>query len=734
MSDFKINSFSEYVLRTPLFPLSAYLGLLKGYSSEKAVEFYKDPVIKEAINLASPELRQQLDKWAAEMPTLSQEKKTGLELSFLKYVARMSSRCTPFGLFAGCSVGSLHTAATHITLNSITEHTRFTQFDMQYWVAMLQDTAKRKKVAPHLKYFPNSSIYEIGDFFRFIEYKYVGTKREHTISALRKSDLLKQILLQRKSGRTVDEMVLFLAADASEKKEAQAFIQQLISFQFLVSELDAAVTGTDEWKRVFSILDTIPLFGKEIRLLENLKEKLSDLDATLVPKKESYEQVKQTIEAIETRYEEKYLFQTDLNTATLSNNLNKNVSRKVLKAIQFLNGIQVQKKSENLENFKKAFLKRYESKEMPLATVLDTEIGIGYLQNQEMNDTHEILENFSFRPKQSKEKKQIWTAFDYILQKKLHNCLFNNEENIVLTEKDFPDFDDHFKNTPITFSVMIELFNEDKIALTSAGNISAAKLLGRFCNGNTAIHNLTKEIVKKEEEYHHDKILAEIVHIPESRTGNILKRPILRKHEISYLCTPGVARENNLDLDDLYIAVKSQKIVLRSRKHNKEVLPYLSNAHNFSKNSLPLYHFLGDLGLQHKKPAYSFSWGVLETDYDFFPRVIYNDIILSKAKWRVRKEEIVSFYQTDQKLLTEAFFNWRSGRNIPRFANWVHSDNTLLFDFESPIGIALFLNAVKQKEDFFLEEFLFTEKSVVKNNTGDSFSNQIILSYFKEKV
>lgn len=732
MPDFKIKCFSEYVLRTPLFPLSSYFELIENYTSKKAIELYQDSV-KEAINLASPELREQLDRWASESSTLSDEKKTALELTFIKYIARMSSRCTPFGLFAGCSVGSLD-AETNITLKPIENHKRFTQFDMQYWIAMLQDLAKREETAVHLKYFPNSSIYEIGDFFRYIEYKYIDTKREHTISALRKSDLLKQILSEAKSGISIDEMILFLADDESEKEDARAFVTQLISFQFLISELDAVVTGSDEWKRIADILHKVPNFRDELQLLQNLKAKLAALDTVLIPSNGLYEKIKLDLNRIGTDYEEKHLFQTDLNITAVKNNLNAAVSRKVLKAVQFLNGIQTQKEFQNMENFKKAFIERYESKEMPLTTVLDTEIGIGYLQNHDMNDTHEILENFLFRPKPLKEKKQVWTPQDFILQKKLHDCYINNDKNIVLTENDFPDFDSSLKNTPVTFSAMAEVINDDEIALTSSGNLSAAKLLGRFCNGNKDIHKLTAAIIKKEDEYHDTKILAEIVHIPESRTGNILKRPVLRKHEISYLCTSGTAKEDNLDLDDLYLSIKADKVVLRSKKHNKEVLPCLSNAHNFSSNSLPIYHFLCDLELQNKKPIFSFNWGILESHYVFFPRVIYNNIILCKAKWKIKKEEIAFFDKTNRTELAQEFEKWRVKRNIPRFANWTNFNNTLLFDFESLICIDLFIKSVKQKEEFFLEEFLFTEKSVVKNNAGDPFSNQIILSYYKEKV
>jgi hypothetical protein len=732
MSNFKIKCYSEYILRTPLFSFTSYLKLIQNYSSEKVIEVYNNAIIKEAINLASPELRKGLDKWASDTSELSEDKKKAFELTFLKYLSRMSSRCTPFGLFAGCSVGNLG-SETNIILNSLANHKRFTQFDMHYWVALLQDIAKRKDVAAHLKFFPNTSIYEIDEFYRFVEYKYEGTKREHTISAIRKTDLLKQIQFQAKSGITIDEMIFFLADDESEKEEALEFISQLIAFQFLVSELDATVTGDNEWKKLFSVLNRVSGLHNQIELFKSLEKNLANLDIDLVPSQEIYDTIKKTIDKIKTPYDEKYLFQTDLNIATLSNNLNKNIYNRIFKTIQFLNGIQSPKPVQNLENFKKSFTQRYESREMPLTFVLDTEIGIGYLQNHDMNDHHEILENYLFKAKNTEEKNQPWTSFDFILQNKLQDCIKNKDTSITLSENDFPDFDTDFKDAPVTFSVMIEFYDDENIAVTSTGNISASKLLSRFCNGNEQVFTLTKEIIQKENEYHSDKILAEIVHIPESRIGNIIRRPVLRKHEISYLCAPGVPIEDNLDLNDLWISIQSERIILRSKKHNKEILPCLSNAHNFLTDSLPIYHFLCDLERQNTKPIYSFTWGPLVSNYDFFPRVIYGGIIMSKARWIIKKEEIAGFQKMDENTLVKSFSEWRIKRNIPRFTNLSNSNNTLFFDFETQICITLFLKSVKSMEQCSLDEFLFTDRSIVKNNTGDSFCNQIILSYYKNR-
>jgi len=733
MANYKIEPFSQYVLRTPLFPITFYRSLVEDYSEEKILQQLGNKYVREAISLASPELLENLDKWKLDPIKTSDKKKQSLQLSFLKYIARMSARCTPFGLFSGCSVGRID-SETNIVLEDPKMYSRHTQFDMQFWVAFLQNLAKQKEVIPYLKYFPNNSIYKLGDFYRYVEYKYVKTKREHNLSAIRKSDLLEFLLAKSKSGITIHEMAALLVDDDSELEDALTYINQLIDFQFLVSELDATVTGKKEWERVFTILNKIPVLKSACEVLEKIKPQLSELDSDLTPSPKKYQTIQNEIHNLGIEYDAKYLFQTDLYTDTIQNKLNNTVSRKVYQAIRFLNGIQKREEFDNQASFIKAFNKRYEFQEMPLTSVLDTETGIGYLQNQEMKDTHDLLDKFSFNNKILKKTKP-WTDFDFILERKLKETYSKGETILLLSEEDFPGFVSNWDNAPSTFSVMIECIKKDDneiIAIESSGNVSAAKLLGRFCNGNQSIHNLTTEIIEKENSHFSDKILAEIVHIPESRTGNILKRPVLRDYEIGYLSNFGVSKKYQISLEDLTISIKNNKIILRSKKLKKEIIPCLSNAQDYSYKSLPIYHFLADLQVQNSKPIYNFSWGVLKTHYEYFPRVLYKGIILSKAKWQITKNEIESFYLTDSTFIL--FTEWRLKKKIPRYVNLVHFDNTLLIDFENEIGMKLFLKSVQNHSNFTLEEFLFIEESVTVNKSGENFANQIIMSFYKKQI
>lgn len=730
-----IKSFQNYVIRTPAFSIAVYFELLDNYSFEKLLSIYNDKFLIEALTIASPDLVEALNKYSSDPIRFSIDKKESLEISLLKYLARICSRCTPFGLFAGCSVGSFN-SETNIALNTKEHFTRVTQFDMLFWSALLNDFSNRNDVKPFLTYFPNNSLYSIAEFYRYVEYKYVNKKREYVINAIRKSDYLEMLIEEVKNGLTIDRMVELLVSDASENEEALEFIHELIESQIVVSNLEPTITGLNEFQKVLDIINEIPSLKKESQILEAIKVQLKLLDETICTSNNALFEIKKLINELGINYDDKYLFQTDMNTSSLVNTIDYSVSKKVRQTITFLNGIYKSRSSVNQSNFIKSYEKRYESREMPLTKVLDSELGIGYLNN-EMKDTNPILDKFSFYKKENENNFETWTNYDYILQKKLHESTINKSLQISINENDFPSFELDDTSIPATFSAMIELIkidNQEQIVLDSSGGMSAAKLLGRFCNVNESILDLTNEIIEKEKEYYSGKILAEVVHIPEARTGNILRRPILREYEIPYLSNSEVNTDFKIDINDLIVSIQNNKIIVRSKKLNKEIIPCLSNAHNYGRNSLPIYHFLCDLQSQGNKPIYNFSWGILESHYSFFPRVYYKNVIISKAKWIVTSDEIKAFYKLNDSDLFNEFSIWKNRKNLPRYVNMVQYDNTLLLDFEKEIGIKLFLKSVKTIDKIQLEEFLFTENSIVKNIIGESFTNQFIMSFYNEKA
>jgi len=729
-----IGCFNTFVLRTTLYPIYFYAELIDDYSSSKLFKVLENNFVNEAIKLASPELINEFEKSLSIPCKINSDKQINLELALLKYIARLSSRATPFGFFAGCNTGVLSNA-TSIQMDAIDKHEMFIQFDMHYWINLLQDISKKSEIRKHLIYYPNSSLYKVADFYRYIEYEYVNKKRDHTISSVRVNSVLDLVFQHAKSGLSFNDLTYLIIDDESEIEDAEAFLLELISNQILVSELDATITGDFDIKRVVGILEKIPSFEKEYNVLKkmilNLEKKVSLADS-----KNQFENLKRLVKKLDTEFEEKYILQTDLYKKSSNSTLNKKVSFKVVKALQFLSKIQKNRNNTNQINFKNAFQRRYETREMPLSVVLDSELGIGYLQNTKMNDSHTILDKFSFdNNSKSNVTSEVWTKTDYILEKKLKEANANFQDIILLENKDFDAIQEIIQNIPNTFSVMVEIMQENEeelISIESSGNYSAAKLIGRFCNGEEAIHDLAKEIIQKEAELNSDKILAEVVHIPQSRTGNVLRRPSLREYEIPYLANSVLPKNNQINIEDLYVSIKQNKIVLRSKSLNKEIIPCLSNAHNYSYNSVPIYHFLCDLQGQSVNPISSFSWGILENHYNYFPRVMYSGVILSKAKWIINYNELEKF---EKSILTKEMFHdfklWKENKRILQYVNLVNGDNTLLLDLNLEICIKLFLKTIKPNSKIVLEEFLFDDNSVVKDVDSNSFANQFILSFYK---
>ncbi|MEM6865069.1 MAG: lantibiotic dehydratase family protein [Bacteroidota bacterium] len=737
-SAFPYQAFENFVLRTPLLPFQFFQELTakERLDDIELKRVFSISVVQEAVFLASPTLYFEIKKWVE--GTLDPKKHTKVKRSFLKYIARMSSRSTPFGLFAGCTLGSF-SETTQLELKNHMMHKRYTRPDMNYLVALSQDLARLEHIKKQLVYFPNSSIYPIGEQLRYIEYFYLDSRRQHHIVEIDSSEYLDRVLHTASEGATLQELGDQLIDESVSEDMAYGFLDELMENQVLTSSLEPSVSGPPFIEQILDVLQPLDGCDEEIMFLERISRSFLDLDATLGNAPEKYLEISEYLKNKPTQFELKYLFQTDMELQTLSCELSNAYTDHIKKSLILFNKLSAASTKSNLSMFREAFLERYEEREMPLCHVLDVETGIGYLQNSNSGDINPLVDELVIPPEEDPylENEVKFNTVYRVLFEKVNRAKETKAQTIRLVDTDFENLPVNWDDLPDTLSTMIELVKENddvKVLVSGCGGSSAANLLGRFCHAGSAITPHTKHIVSKESDIQSQKILAEIVHLPEARVGNILMRPSFREFEIPYLAKSNLSAEKQIPLEDLFVSVRNGRVVLRSKKYNKEIIPHLTNAHNYSTNALPIYQFLCDMQTQNLRGSIGFGFGPLNKFFDFFPRVEYGKLILQEAKWRLKKKHIepMTEAKNDDGTLQLEVRRLRKSKGIPQYSMLSDGDNELLINFTNLDSVRMLINTVKSREEFMLSEFLHAQAGLVTSKEGH-FANQVVMSFYNQK-
>lgn len=723
----KYTSFQRYILRTPLLPINYIRRLVKDgvIIKDALLDACADEAVMEALFLASPSFYREVQKWReGKLPNSKEEDKVMQGL--YRYLARMCTRCTPFGMFAGITAG---TVADKTDIKMSPKETNITnvRLDMNYVCALAKDIAEIPEIKEQILFYPNNSMYRIGEKMRYVEYSFNNARRSHHISAVDASDYLMRIINEAKQGRRLIQLAQLIVDDEITIDDAKAFIDEVVASQLLTSELEPTVIGADPLEQMISVLDKY----SENAVATDIKNKLIGINE-LIKQPKRYNDVKQLLSAFTTAYDEKFLFQADMLLKPAVNTVSQDIPEDVFKAVALLNRVTPYFENENLRRFKEAFYNRYEDEEIPLAQALDNETGIGYLQNTYSGITP-LVDNILFPPAQQNYKNSSASPFHLMMQQKLADTLKQGERQVTLDESDFDSFEMKWDDMQETISAFIEMIDDKRFVMKTAGGASAAYLIGRFCHLDKDILGLTQDIIEKDEA-NKDCVYAEIVHLPESRVGNILHRPTIRQYEIPYLAQSSLPLENQIDLDDLMISVRYDKIFLRSKRHNKLVIPRLTTAHNYSVNALPVYQFLCDMQHYEKRGGFNFSWGSIENSMPYLPRVVYGDAVLSLEKWNFFKKDIDSLNKTkDLEERIDRFMEMAKNKNISNEVLLEDGDNELYFDLTNRFCVKTLLDYIKKRLSFTLIEFPFAdENSPVKSAEG-CYANEMIFAYYKQK-
>ena len=718
------------VVRTPLYALND----IDSFNSIEAIlDFYRGhPYALKALQVASPNLYTEV------IQCLDGTKKVTPKMvsTLLKYLLRMHYRCTPFGLFAGISRGEVSSSPQ----NDFTIETDEAQYrvDMDCLCALIRKLEAAPNLKTKLKYSPNPTLYKVGDYFRYVEYR-LSTKnkgRTHHLVGIDALPHIDLVIEQARQGVLLSELVEVLLRWDSELSEEDiwAFLEQMVSSQVLVSELMPAVTG-NELPLDRLITQLLNLEDKAVIVLQEMRDELqnvTDITKTL-------QKIEQQFEMLELKVNPARLLQVDTYRKTTNPvNITPEMLEDIKQSMLLLHNIERfrskhNESKTNLGRFKKKFYERYEESEVPLLEVLDNEVGIGFPVNMEvMGHTPVLLKNIGLGSKGYRSSTYDWSLWQQFLLSKYSEAIANKDQVLRLTDKELKEegFFSDDKQLPVvplpnSMYVMANVVSEEKTHwyYHFAAGPSAANLLGRFCYLDEQLTENLRQSLKEEERQNPQVIYAELTHLPEDRVGNISLRPVLRDYEIPLLAKPAVDAAHVISLDDLLISVpRGQKVVIRSKKLNKEVIPRLSTAHNFHLKALPVYQFLCELQHQSMCTYLGWDWGALEKA-SFLPRVVYNKTILAPAQWAVPVKQL---RECKKRVDFDAmlFKNWKS-QGLPQKVVLADGDNELPLDIDNPLCVTLIYEKIQNSsgEILMLKECL----KMTSNQLTNEYSNEVVI-------
>lgn len=732
----KIEEFSSSYVRISTFTFSCLQEVLTD-DPQWFKQLIDNEVFMEGLRFSSKNLYNQIKNGVVNDPKL--------KLALLRYFIRACIRCTPFGLFGATSMiehrynnsNEKYFSPSNFFINSRLQPSK--------WTEIIENILRVKHLRNSVLFFINSSLYKAGNHYRYIEDN-VNVSDE--ITQVHRDEMLDMIVKKCKKGTRYTFLIDCLVNEGYSIEDSENYIDSLIENKILITELHPS-----------SILSYQSYENDVLQLLKNRMGNMYK-DAFALPiirtiedslRNSTISVSNSSMFSINTSAKS-VLINDDIHIDLFFNSSNYLGSTDVslIKEGAYLynkilcaNATSV--KYERLDNFKKAFFSRYGEQEVPLTIALDVEIGLGY--NNTLNSSginkDSLIANFPFYTKSPNSTDLSWDKLDSLLIRLIEKANLKNEQEVYLSDSDVDKISkinetlgDGYLNS--TGCVRFSMFNSKEsgdriIKIKSLSNESPNRILGRFNVKNPDIKSLSIDISEFEDSlYEDDTILAELDYVPQEKLANIMSRTKTRKYSISYFGKHD-SSEELVNINDLYLIMKEEELVLFSKKIKKKIIPIISNAFDESSDyTLPIPQFLIDLSSQYRNNNNEiFSIEKYHNFYRYLPRIRYNNIIISQSSWFISEYDIFNNTRKEKASLDDVK-NKLTKLNIPTSFLIVREDVELYININNDYLIEIFLQELKKNSFLFIKEFLLNEMDSVFCQKGDSnkqYNNEFFMPF-----
>jgi thiopeptide-type bacteriocin biosynthesis protein len=746
------NDCGFFVLRTPLLPIDEYLHLARDLevpqvtsSDDVAKALERDRArlrrrlvalfgrsdLREALYLSSPELEERL---ASVDSILNSKDLSRIDRTLIKYLSRMAARPTPFGLAAGISVGGMG-QATRLSVAARSTWRRHARLDMDYLTSISEALTERPELRAHLRYSTNTSVYRLGPQYRYITYDVVDGGRRYRLAAADALPELDAVMKRARGGATFGDLVSVVVGH--DQSDAEAFIGTLIDRRLLVSTLDPQVTSDDPVRALTEVLSGCQTAGSVAFCLARASRAIDHLnDQPLGVPLDRYRELEQSLSELPAVPRRGRLVRVDLHLPCDGATLGLDIVQELEEGVRLLyetwqsdpyssNGDPV----AELREFREAFARRFGESEVSILRALDDDIGVpwrdvgqGAPPQQRGNREGDRDLPRGLSPRDAYLLARLVETHGLVPGSVLD--LTHDDVHVLSAKRQLPE--SCVVMAKLAAPSCGDVAGRSTVYLRMVSAPSGIGWFGRFCDGNPGLLAAVRATLARDEEMRPDVLYADIVHLPFGLAGNFVCRPRLRRCEIPFFGQSQAEPTNRIDLEDLLVSVRDDRLVLRSRRLGVEVQPSLTNAHNpFQPGNLSIYRFLCLLQYQQVRPV-SWSWGSLAF-LPFLPRVVRGRLILSPARWKLDKRDVDLLSTQGEAGAFEAVRTLRERRGIPRWVFYVQQETDLLLDLENVICVDVLVRELRAAGGGLLAEvFPAPEDNPVRGQDG-TYAHEILV-------
>jgi lantibiotic biosynthesis protein len=314
---------------------------------------------REAVLLASPVLAAEVDKLLSSSGMGTPEKKRKrLHKSLLKYALRLSTRCTPFGMFAGVAVLPVGVGEPLLGKSHI-RHVRAAG-------TVTRRLVKEIWATPQARLYPNPALIERAD--RLVVTVMRGIDETHTQASIRATGPARLAIdAARKTAARLDiERRVAAAYPAAGLQKVQKLVDDLLQAEVLLCEAEHSAFDADPLARVPGAAEMRAALARYSEASDPVADGSLDALLRLCSAEDTQRDVHVDVEL------------------DASGKVPESVVGAACDAMTALAATMAQlPATPALDEFSAAFLARYGNSRVPFLTAVDEELGIGYPRTYE---------------------------------------------------------------------------------------------------------------------------------------------------------------------------------------------------------------------------------------------------------------------------------------------------------------------------------------------------------------